>query len=119
MLNLKYLFDRYGQDFTLHNGSTTHEYRAFIQPLRYKNKMYLRGIHTDLGLDMESNYLYIGPADYSISNIDMTVNRLSSGETFYRIDKTETVMIGDTKAYIWAIIRPITPYNPILSQWRE
>lgn len=34
--------------------------RAFISPLRYKNKMYLYGVNTEIGYNSQGHYLYIG-----------------------------------------------------------
>ena len=43
------------------SGETISAHGAIISPLRYKNKMYLSGVYTDIGFNSEGHYLYIGP----------------------------------------------------------
>ena len=83
--------------------SPTNTWKALIQPLRYKNKMYLRGIPTDIGYSDDGYYLYVGPADRSlVGNDDL---RIETDDCGYIVDKTESVFIGNEAIYIWAIIR--------------
>lgn len=85
-------------------------FMASIQPLRYKNKMYLDGIYTEIGFNSQGHYLYIGPAD-----IDLTVAAedefLTADGMSYQIDRAEKVFKGDKVFYIWAIIRTIVEEN--------
>lgn len=47
---LQALIERYGRSVSLsmEDGWHSPQFRALIQPLRYKNKMYLEGVHTRL-----------------------------------------------------------------------
>lgn len=102
------VFSKYGRPAKLVavNGETINETRAFISPLRYKNKMYLYGVNTEIGYNSQGHYLYIGPPEP-----DLTV--CSDGEYIscmgekYRIDRAEKVYKGEDVFYIWAIIRVI------------
>lgn len=102
------IFRKYGRptSFVSKNGETLKEMKAFISPLRYKNKMYLYGVNTEIGYNSQGHYLYIGPPDP-----DLTVS--ADGEYIsclgekYRIDRAEKVYKGEDVFYIWAIIRVI------------
>ncbi|MBQ8764043.1 MAG: hypothetical protein IJZ07_08065 [Clostridia bacterium] len=102
------IFKNYGRpaSFVSKEGETIKEMHAFISPLRYKNKMYLYGVNTEIGYNSQGHYLYIGPPDP-----DLTL--ASDGECVscfgekYRIDRAEKVYKGEEVFYIWAIIRVI------------
>lgn len=103
-------FEKYGRStklITEKNVTTVLEYKSFLQPLRYKNKLYLRGKYTEIGKNGEDYYLYIGPAEYDISAVDAFNVRLVIGETDYVVYRTEKHYIGDEVIYIWAIVRPV------------
>jgi len=107
-MNLDRLFSLYGREAQLHdeNGWNSEIYHCFIQPLRYKNKMYLDGVYTEIGFNSQGRYLYIGPPVPDLTLASDTAT-LSSGDTSYRIDRAERVYNGNEVFYIWAIIRTI------------
>lgn len=76
---------------------------AFISPLRYKNKMYLYGVNTEIGYNSEGYYLYVGPPDVDITQ--GTGSYIYCGGKSYRIDRAEKVFKGEDVFYIWAVIR--------------
>jgi len=78
------------------------EYHAFIQPLRYKNKLYLYGVHTEIGYNSHGHYLYLGPAQYSLQEEGQT---MKIGDDLYRIERAETVHLAEEPLYVWAVIR--------------
>lgn len=92
--------------FVSKDGETLAEMNAFISPLRYKNKMYLYGVNTEIGFNSQGHYLYIGPADPDLTLADNGEYVSCAGEK-YRIDRAEKVYKGDKVFYIWAIIRVI------------
>ena len=107
-MNITPIFDSYGRtaSFASKNGEKIADMKAFISPLRYKNKMYLYGVNTEIGYNSQGHYLYIGPPEP-----DLTVAEEGSyvicGDETYRIDRAEKVYKGDEVFYIWAIIRVI------------
>lgn len=106
-MNLKSMLYSYGRQVELCNSEGVKEkFKALIQPLRYKNKMYLDGIYTEIGFNSQGHYLYIGPPE-----IDLTATAddeiLSADGISYQIDRAEKVYRGDKVFYIWAIIRTI------------
>ena len=96
------LIDRYGMDILVDNARA----KAFIQPLRYKNKMYLNGVNTVIGFNSQGHYLYIGPPDPDLTLAQDGEYISCMGEK-YRIDRAEKVYKGEDVFYIWAIIRVI------------
>ena len=63
------IMDKHGQtmQYSQDGEAFSPPYRAFIQPLRYKNKMYLDGKHSEIGYIDTSYYLYLGPADIDVA----------------------------------------------------
>ena len=110
-MTTKTLFKQYGRNVSLcTNEGIKQSYKAMIQPLRYKNKMYLDGIYTEIGFNSQGHYLYIGPPD-----VDLTAANdgeyLSANGMNYQIDRAEKVYAGEKVFYIWAIIRTIVEEN--------
>lgn len=107
-MKLAPLFEAYGRPavFASKGGETLKEMSAFISPLRYKNKMYLYGVNTEIGYNSQGHYLYIGPPDPDLTLAQDGEYISCLGEK-YRIDRAEKVYRGNDVFYIWAIIRVI------------
>lgn len=105
-MTLNSMFEKYGQEVTLktEDGWSSPIFGAFIQPLRYKNKMYLNGINTVIGFNSQGHYLYIGPPDHDPKLDDGYIE--SNGQKF-TVDRRERVYLKNEVVYIWAIIREI------------
>lgn len=102
------IFEAYGRPCAFHSaqGEPTAGMKAFISPLRYKNKMYLYGVNTEIGYNSQGHYLYIGPPDPDLTAAADGEYISCMGEK-YRIDRAEKVYRGNEVFYIWAIIRVI------------
>ncbi len=107
-MNINEIFSRHGRSasFSSKSGETIAEMKAFISPLRYKNKMYLYGVNTEIGYNSQGHYLYIGPPTPDLTAAEDGAYVTCLGEK-YRIDRAEKVYKGDEVFYIWAIIRVI------------
>ena len=105
---LKKYVEKYGTTVSLSSDGKVFgtPYRAFIQPLRYKNKMYLMGVRSKLGWIDQSHYLYIGPAEKDVASLTSTARIRSQNVNFY-IVKAENVHLGDNIFYNWAVIRAV------------
>lgn len=103
------IMKKYGQTAALTDTATnkTTHFKAFVQALRYKNKLYLRGTYTELGRNQQDYYLYIGPAEVDISGVDASSKTLTVGGISYVVDRTEKHYIGNELIYHWAIIHPV------------
>jgi len=104
---IKTLLCRYGQDVTLcFSGNENRQHRAFIQPLRYKNKLYLEGEYTPVGYFDSDTYLYIGPGDDDIGPRIREV-RMFAGDAEYFFVRADVVKIKNNCIYTWAIVKPV------------
>ena len=65
-MKIKRLLARYGRPASLFdgNGNLLCESKCLIQPLRYKNKLYLEGIPTDIGINEAGCYLFLAPPEF-------------------------------------------------------
>lgn len=107
MKNFDAMVKRYGLDVSLHlpDGWSSGIYQAFIQPLRYKNKLYLDGTHTDIGIALEGSYLYMGPANHDLTKLPSIAYLIDCEKQKYFISRSEKVYFGKDVAYIWAILK--------------
>lgn len=79
--------------------------RAFVQPLRYKNKLYLESAIGVFGEEEDGAYLYIGPPEPQLDRMGHDC-RISYDGQVYRISRSEQIVVGDVPLYCWAVIRP-------------
>ncbi|MDR0883237.1 MAG: hypothetical protein LBN05_01290 [Oscillospiraceae bacterium] len=98
------VLQQYGRAVTLTNaaGETLADYHALLQPLRYKNKLYLYGVHTEIGYNSQGHYLYLGPPQFDLQEDGLS---LLFGTEHYRVERAESVYLADEPLYVWAIIR--------------
>ncbi len=106
--DLNSIFKKFGREISIKqdDGWSSEIFHGFIQPLRYKNKMYLDGVYTVIGFDNQGKYLYIGPATHDLTALESDSFIVCDG-TKYTIDRAEKVYYGKEPMYIWAIIREI------------
>lgn len=106
-MNIDRLLRRYGRTVFLtgSDGWKSEKFSAFIQPLRYKTKLYLSGEPTPIGINRNSVYLYIGPARHDLTKLDGSYRILDSEQNTYSVDRAEKIFVGDSFVYIWAVIR--------------
>lgn len=90
------------------DGWKSEKFNAFIEPLRYKTKLYLNGEHTPLGINKNDVFLYIGPTRHDLTKLDGTYRLNDCDGVKYTADKAEKIYIGDRALYIWAVIRRTT-----------
>lgn len=107
-MTLKPLFDSHASAASLMTaqGEKIAETSAFISPLRYKNKMYLYGVNTEIGYNSQGHYLYIGPPEPDLTLAPSDSYIAAVGKKF-RVDRAEKVYKGDDVFYIWAVVREI------------
>ena len=106
--SIRPFIERYGCEVALsHDGQTFFApYRAFVQPLRYKNKMYLEGTRTRIGHADQSYYLYVGPGNVDVTKLPQNaVLRMGEGKFYF--SHCESVQLADQTIYMWAILRAL------------
>ena len=105
--------NKFGRSVFLSDDTDWHSpvYRAFLQPLRYKNKMYLEGTYTIIGKDPNGLYLYIGPAKHDITRVPKNTRVTDADGKQYLIQRAEKVCRGDVPFYFWAILKEVCEVN--------
>lgn len=100
------MLNRYGDDVTVKDKFGSFEGKAIIQPLMYKNKMYLGGEALPAGYYDAGHYLMIAPCDSFIRDYRSTL--ITAGGVTYTVKRSERVRADNTDLYIWAVL---TLYN--------
>ncbi|MBQ9912987.1 MAG: hypothetical protein IJO73_02030 [Clostridia bacterium] len=98
------LFEKYGVQLISTDGEDKISFRAFLQPLRYKNKIYLSGVPTELGYDGLNKYLLLAPPEVDIKYLEGEGFTLYFDESSFSTDHCEPVYLGRKKLYYWAIV---------------
>ena len=85
-------FEKFGSSVRLTDGAGWYSpvYKAFLQPLRYKNKMYLEGTYTPIGRDNTGLYLYLVKNGVDISDKLDHIFALTFAD-FYGINEKKAV----------------------------
>jgi hypothetical protein len=111
-MTLSSMFEKFGQDVTFKgsDGWSSATFGGFVQPLRYKNKMYLNGVNTVIGFNSQGHYLYIGPPEHDITLLK-TDQWIEAADKKFTADRAEKVYFKNEVVYIWAIIREIVEVN--------
>lgn len=103
------ILERYGRDMTLLSVTDGSEevFRAFLQPLRYKNKMYLNRIATELSYTNTRKFLLICAADVAVETADGYVSVIEAGGDRFCIDHSEKVFAKGEAVYSWSIVHQV------------
>ena len=98
--------NKYGRDVETYNekGILIQKTKCFIQPLRYKNKMYTQGTPTDIGYNYSGYYLLIAPPSFDTETIGNS-GYLTDSIKQYHIDRSEKIYYGTQIFYVWAVLR--------------
>jgi AraC-like DNA-binding protein len=89
------------------DGKTVQTEKCILTPLRYKNKMYLEGIPTDIGVNDSGYFLLIAPPSMKIDEIDKK-GFICDGKKKYHTDRTEKIFFRDKILYLWAVVKECT-----------
>lgn len=94
---------QYGSRVTIRQNGDTVDTNAFVEPLRYRNRIYIGGQYHALGHNRQQKYLYIGCADHRLIENKSVVEAQGSK---YIVKRSETYYIKDYPLYEWAILTP-------------
>lgn len=100
----KKMFCRFGRKLKIQTPDGETVFFAFLQPLRYKNKMYLSAVHGELGFDTMTKFLLLCPGEVDLEAVDGVSVMLCLGEEDFSVDHCEKVCLGEEVLYNWAII---------------
>ena len=95
--------DRYGGDVTVSRGTSSVKGRGFVEPLRYRNKIYIGGEQRHLGFMKREKYLFIGTPDLPLEE-NSSVIEAACGK--YIVKRCERYYVQDNPVYTWAILVP-------------
>ncbi|MBQ8502684.1 MAG: hypothetical protein IJ491_00200 [Clostridia bacterium] len=99
------LFEKMGLTMSILIGGGDYEYfKAFLQPLRYKNKIYLSGVPTEIGYDSLRKYLLIAPPEAKLDLIDGNTYILQFDGANFSVDHCEKVYYKEKPLYFWAVV---------------
>ncbi|MBR5190991.1 MAG: hypothetical protein IKW34_03035 [Clostridia bacterium] len=109
-MNIDKTLNAYGSSVYISgtDGWTSPLFKAFLQPLRYKNKLYQQGSYTPLGINKNNVYLYIGPSTHDLTKLDKSYRIHDKDNNKYTIDRAEKIIVNDSVIYIWAVVRQTT-----------
>lgn len=99
------MINRTGREVTLtFPDGTKGTGRCVIRPLRYRNKMYIEGVGTDLGREEDSYFEMFAPPGF-IPPGDLADHLLADGHSgSYAFIRRDTVYKGDAPVYDWAVL---------------
>ena len=109
-MSIDKIIQNFGMSVYLKNNADWNSpiFNAFIQPLRYKNKLYMSGDFTPIGRNPQDVYLYIGPKSHDLTKFDSSYRICDSDGNTYMIERAEKITFKNEIVYIWAIIRKTT-----------
>ena len=93
----------YGEDITVINDDDMVSTRAFIEPLRYRNVIYVGGEYRNLGMKHSEKYLYVGIPDIPLVENKTIIERKDKK---YLVKRVERYYVKEQVAYTWAILIP-------------
>jgi hypothetical protein len=92
----KAILAQYGQKVTLCRGEETREVRAFFQPVSEKAA---GEVPTVLGVAPAGKYLYLGPSEESLENVE----ELRWAGKSFRVLRYRDFPVGEETAHCWAV----------------
>lgn len=95
------LLTKYGQRVALHQGDSTVDARAFLQPIREKGQA--QSLPSPLGWQREDRFLYLGDPNHPLSDHGDWVEFEGTG---YTVISAHPVHVGNSVSHIWAVLRP-------------
>ena len=101
------VFERLGADVVVKIHGEQTKTKAIIQPMRYKNKLYIDMANTEIGLNDTECFLYLGSAevDFTTSERYTSVYAMNTNRS-YNVSRADRICIGDEILYIWAVLKP-------------
>ncbi len=96
------LIKRYGDTVLIDTGRMTKEDKAIIQPLMYKNKMYIGGDVLPIGYLDKGHYQMTGPVGILGDSPGEVI--ITHRGSRYIVKRSETISASDEDLYTWAVL---------------
>ena len=100
---LEKLFLKHGQEVVVDTYFNTQSVHAFIQLMRYKNKIYIDLPQGEIGRRDNGCYLYVGPPECDFT-ADAALTKIIFNKQVFRVKRAEVVYFGNKPLYIWAVL---------------
>lgn len=98
------MLERFGDKVEIEEDGTKTYIFAVVQPMLYKNKMYLSGTLSDAGYFDGGHYLMIAPATAKIKDYRNTL--IHHFGRIFRIKKVEIISSFGEDLYVWIVLIP-------------
>lgn len=99
------MLETVGEKVAITQGPIATIVKAIIQPMRYKNKLYLEMDWSNLGLKDSECFLYIGPPDVDFTGRESDIY-IQTQDRAFCISRADRIRIGGETVYIWAVLTP-------------
>lgn len=95
--------ERYGGIVNIETNGKRLSSKGFVEPLRYKNKIYIGGEYHRLGFRRTEKYLFVGPSDVDLCENESVIETQGNK---YIVKRCEKYFVKDIPIYMWAILVP-------------
>lgn len=112
-LTIQSMIRDYGCDVSIFDNDKVSATKAFVQPLRYKNRVYIGGRYHEMGLNKTDKYLYIGQVENKLTENHSIIEAHNHK---YIVKRCEVYYVKDIPVYVWAIL---APYGAVLEDEYE
>lgn len=99
------ILEKAGADYTVVCDGEETSVKAIIQPMRYKNKLYIDMPRSELGFKDTECFLYLGSPSIDFTGKEMTTF-IKANDRNFNVSRAERITIGDESVYIWAVLSP-------------
>lgn len=99
---VKKLIDKHGCDLSLADGSFS--WRAFVEPLRYKNKLYVEESSLPEGMINRTAFRYIGPPEIDLNEIAPRGTLIRMGNITLTVSHSEAVNFDNSAVYVYGVL---------------
>ena len=97
------MFKTIGEPMTVSIQDTEHSVYAIVQPMRYKNKLYLERERNELGFKDSECFLYLGPAEADFAGVERYTH-IKTADRSYNVSRADRIAIEGKTQYIWAVL---------------
>ncbi len=97
------LFENLGENVNVSIEGNSTETKALIQPMRYKNKLYVESQRTELGFKDSACFLYLGPAELDFAGREADTF-IETEKGIYNVSRADRISLKGITQYIWAIL---------------
>lgn len=93
---------RYGTSVSISENEKNVKSYAFVEPLRYRNKIFVGNRYRLLGFDRTEKYLYVGLPENILTEKSTVIE---TAERKYIVNRCEMYYVNDSPVYMWAILK--------------